>query len=137
MKAKDYVAIWNDFAKRRPLMSEVYEDVPQKEDKTSNELDWVWFLTNRMAREVREISEARHAKSPESAVAIMLELQQKWEAVCRKIDHRVCTPEAFGLYLEVVQQQDGIVELLRDGRKLMSQLIASQRTKPRGYRSGR
>jgi hypothetical protein len=128
LKAREYVALFRRWKAEQVKVSaiELYDHVPPEEDRAADDLDLVTALCAKLSREVKPLAEARNATSPEAMVAIMLELQQRWDAVVRQLSATVpfAIREAFGLYLEASQNKDGIVKCLLNGQQEMLEASA-------------
>lgn len=119
MKAKDYAKFWTDMQAKRPTQGQVepYKDIPPDEAaKPADDVDLVMVLCRKLAEEFKVICETRKATSSEAMAAILFELQEKWVAICRRIDAKVVVPAAFGLYLEVFYGGVGMRDILTAGR---------------------
>lgn len=103
MRADDYAKLAQSYMEVRPRRSEVYKGVPEEEDGPCDDADIAVKIVLSLLSEVREIAAARKATSKEAVLAIMLELKQRWAAVCDRLKH-----DAFreSLFMAVVGEVD-------------------------------
>lgn len=139
MKAKQYVAMFRDMKARKVTLGQLdlYSGVPPEEaNKVADELDLVAKLCHELTREVKQLATTRRVSTSDAMVSVMLELQQKWEAVCRQLEPecRYAIPEAWGSYLEGTQEKSGIVEALRHGREALVAYGRKRHGSPRDSR---
>lgn len=115
MKAHEYVAIARQNLADRPLKSTIYKDVPKDQDGPAEELDVALDILRRLLSEVKTIADARKASSEAAILAIMLELKQKWRAICDRMNaerrhrcqpgHTGFTEEAFMGLTKIISEE--------------------------------
>jgi len=87
MKAKEYAILWNSWQVDRPTLGVVFNDAPEIErDKLADDDDLIGFLCQKILDEYKPLVKLRRAKTPEALEAILRELIQKYEAVCRRVE---------------------------------------------------
>ena len=137
MKAKDYAKLWGDMQAKRPTQGQVelYTDIPPEEAaKPADDVDLVMVLCRMLGEEFKTICATRKAESSEAHAAVLFELQEKWLAICRRIDHKVVIPTAFGLYLETFHEGFGMRDILKAGRAATMAIYDRRQPGPKARR---
>jgi hypothetical protein len=100
VKAKEYVKMWHGWQENLPTLGEIYANAPDEEkDKSADDLDLISFLGQKVLSEYHVIADARKAQTPEALGAIVRELDQKWRAICNRVDS--IPPEFFQTLIKV------------------------------------
>jgi hypothetical protein len=103
MKAKEYVKLWNEWQENRPKLGEIYPDAPENErDKKADSYDLINYLGLKVLSEFHVLVKARKAQHPAALAAIVRELDQKWKAICNRIDD-VIPPDFLKSLMKAVE----------------------------------
>jgi hypothetical protein len=87
MKAKEYANLWNSWLEKPPTKGDVYNNAPEEEkDKPADDTDLVSHLCHKILQEYQPLARQRKAQSAEALGAILRELCQKYDAVCRRVE---------------------------------------------------
>lgn len=103
MKADEYAKIARAWIANPPPVTDFYVDVPElHREHKADLLDMQCEIVKRLFNEVKAIADARKAKSPEALRSIMLELEQKWQAICRRLETGGKTPFSKDTFMAMV-----------------------------------
>lgn len=86
MKADDYAKAARELLAAPPLRSTIFVGVPPEEDGPSDAADIAIEIARRILSEAPAIAKARHAETDGAIRSIMLELRQRWNAVCDRMN---------------------------------------------------
>lgn len=103
MKADEYAKIARAWIANPPPVTDFYVDVPElHQDHKADLLDMQCEIVKRLFNEVKVIADVRKAKSPEALRSIMLELEQKWQAICRRLEANGRSPFSKDTFMAMV-----------------------------------
>ena len=87
MKAKEYAKLWNSWQENPLTKGEIFHNAPEEEkDKPADNVDLCSHLCHKILLEYQPLAKKRKAQSAEALEAILRELCQKYDAVCRRVE---------------------------------------------------
>lgn len=107
MKAKEYAKLWNSWQEdeNRPTNGEVFPDAPEEErNKPTDDLGLSTYICHKILQEYQPLIKLRKAQTPEALEAILRELCQKYDAVCRRVDSEFLVPGFFRKFIDIIHQ---------------------------------